>query len=803
VSGGYIDSLIEGTVDRTDEQLSDAEYAERRFNNPQIPEALEDDPTGEKHFNRQVTDGNGNPMEGLTKGAPIPLRLRPYQKKIIDHERNWLALRLARRTGKTFLLGVAAMVEALRNPAAEVLILAPNQSHVKIMFDDMLRPLLGAYTHSSGKMGIPDDPGRIGQDADYAVTTNTQKPQEIVIEGEGNHQSTIRGMVISDSARGQDASLIIFDEADYAPPGKVRPIVTPIQASAPNTRMMMSSTPSGRTDSYFYQACHSSDWKEFHCDISVIPHMDEEKRAVMARAAGGENTNTFKQEYLAQFGEQTKGVFSQQELKKSLVVSPYVQALEDVDRQTYERTPLLATTESKARGRGEFVDHSRALKSMDWQVKRDHIGSRSVYKPSYRGHGVVTAGTDWNDIAGMHTVLTWWPPAEWIREGKIEVARFPYDANGQPNVAHRAKADGRAKRLIVGSDNGDPGGPQDLRQVRGLVIWHGQLESGNFEWQSAANRVAGLMSIPNFIDSWYVDKGYGDTVNAMIKGIMESGEYFADMNLTDTAHQIPEPVLRNINLFHPSRDQDKTGKIYEPIDFSRRYDHRDFNNLSDGEGRYKDVMVTLGQQMVSARRILFPHSELIGYHNDADLGGSIQTTTDKKTGQIREQRGQTRDPDRLRENGAAPDRGEEAFGGLVTQMQQFVIDSYTTTGRPRYAGIDHGIDGWMLSLLAYYENHSDEDEPGNVFREKAEAPVGVAEDIFDAAQEVTEEVHKSRRDPSPTSQSEGHFNVKNYSGADGPLQQVLRGHVDPSDAGTSLGDMMEAAQRHIASKDRD
>jgi intein/homing endonuclease len=727
-------------------------------------------------------------------------RKRTYDISVKDHH-NYIADGMCvHNSGKTFLLGVAAITEALRNPAAKVLLLAPNQSHVKLMFDDMIRPLLKAFKHpTSGKVGIPGEETRIGQDADFAVTTNTQKPQEIIIEGEGDHKSSIRGMVISDSARGQDASLIIFDEADYAPAGKVRPIVTPIQASSPNTRMVMSSTPSGRTDSYFYQACHSGDWEEFHVDISAIPHMTEERRARLARAAGGEDTNTFKQEYLAQFGEQTKGVFSQQELKKAFVVSPYVKALEDVDRRTYERKSLLASSGGQASGRDSFIPHEQGLQAMDWDVSRDRIGSHSVYKPRFRGHGVVTAGTDWNDIAGMHTVITWWPPAQWIQEGRIEVSRFPYES-GRPDVSHRAKADGRAKRFVVGSDNGDPGGPHDLRQVRGIVIWHGQLESGNFEWQSAANRVAGMMSIPNFIDSWYVDKGYGDTVNSMIHGIMESGEYFADMNLTSEALSIPEPVLRNINLFHPSRDQDKTGKVYKPIDFSKPYEHRDFD-LSEGEGRYKDVMVTLGQQMVSARRILFPHSELIGYHDDAALGGSIDTTTDPQTGQIQETRGQQHDADRLRENGAAPDRGEDSFGGLVTQMQQFVIDGYTTTGRPRYAGIDHGIDAFLLSLLAFYENHSDQDEPGNIFRTKAEAPVDVADDIFDTAEEVTQELSKARTDPSPSSESHGSFQTKNYSSQNEPLEEVLRGHADPEKAGTSLGDMIRSARRHLKSKD--
>jgi hypothetical protein len=790
---GGLGSFIESATTYDKESLSDVEFAETYFLNPTVPYATEDDPDGSHHFNLHVSDAQGNPMEGLKKDEPIPLRLRDYQRRVVEHENKWRVLRFGRRVGKTFLLGVEAVTHALRNSNAQVLILAPNQSHIKVLFDDYIRPMLRVYKHDrTGEIGITEDVSEVGEKYDYALEKDTQKPQEVVIVGEGDHRASIRGMVINDSARGQSASKLIFDEADYADTEMVQAVVAPIIMTRPNTEILMSSTPTGRTDTFYYDKCQDDDWKEFHETFEVLPHFDQDLYDRMAKLAGGENTNTFKQEYLAKWGSATEGVFNQDALRKSYIVSPYCKVLEKLHRKTGEREPLLAMDRNEPQK--DVKAHYDAVERTNWNVQPNPLGSRSVYQPRYRGNGVVTAGTDWNEEAGMQTVLVWWPPAEWIRQGKVKVARFEYDQDGVPNTSSRDKAgNGTPKRLAVGRDNGDPGGIHDLREVRGIVIWHGRLEgTAHFNWTAAANRVAGIMSIPNFVDTWYVDKGYGRQVNQMIREIMASGEYRPDQKLLSQSVDIPDPLLRNINQFHP----EKEGKTFKPIDFSARYEHEDFDFMK-GKGSYKAVMVNLAQRMISEHKLLLPYGELVGYYGSDELGSTYQERIDKETAQKKRVAQQVTNDDKIDDTGGAKPRGETGIGGLVNQMQAWQIDGRSPTGKPRFSGIDHTIDGLMLAILGYWEQHSRERE-GNMFRQEGKAPGGSATDVLGLSQQASRN-NRPDRDPGETVQ-EGEFTMKEYGPSDDPFDEIVHGNKSPRDVGTSLEEMQEATLRHYRKK---
>jgi len=88
-------------------------------------------------------------------------------------------------------------------------------------------------------------------------------------------------------------------------------------------------------------------------------------------------------------------------------------------------------------------------------------------------------------------------------------------------VTTKRKKDGLGNPIpyVIGDDNGDPGGPHDLSQAEGIVIWHGRLEQGRFTAISAANRVCSIMAIDDFVDAWYVDKGYGMQINQIVQQI--------------------------------------------------------------------------------------------------------------------------------------------------------------------------------------------------------------------------------------------------------------------------------------------
>lgn len=786
VSDDSVSQLLDSVMDDGSRMARDA-WAERHFLNPQVPEALQDDPDGSYHADFHIRKPDGTPFKNIKKGQPIPLRLRPYQREVMTCGRKLRALRWGRRSGKSFQVGVEVVTEALRNPNAKVLVLAPGQNQVKLLFDDYIRPLLEVYKHrSSTKVGIDENTDDLGRTADFAITTDTKKPQEIVISDGDNHHATIRGMVVSDSARGQSATLVVLDEADYADSEDIEQIVGPILMTSSATEILMVSTPSGKPETFFRSAWGDSSWWTSHKTFKVLPHYDQEMHDQMARLAGGEDTNTFKREYLAEWGTSTEGVFDTKALERSYIVSPYPRVMEELDERTRDRTPMIAAS-STSYEKNELA-HYQGVRPTDYSP--GEIGSRSIFRPGHLSgnKGVITAGTDWNDLAGMQTVLIWWPPEDMIEEGRITVSRFPYD-NGTPDTTGRAKDDqGKPKEFVVGRPNGEPGGPHDMTNVRGIVIWHGRLEEGQFNWQSAANRVASIMSIDGFVDSWYVDKGYGAQVNKMIKQIMASGQWINDMYNIHKARDVDEPVLNNIRKFDPEKDPELTGRLYKTIRFGDPYDHRDID-FSKGEGRYKDVMVNLTRKMVSGREILFPYGAFTGRHSAEEMGSRRETHANKEEGRFEEREVDVTDRDIIDENGGEVARGEGSFGGLVTQMQTTYIDGYTTTGRPRYKGDWHAVDGLMLAVLAYYEQFSEAGD-GNMFRTEGSVPTAREEDMFAALERST----SARRGPrTPDGQSSnGPFQHPRYDGSgEGPLEDLMNGNVTSEEAGTTLSQMVE------------
>lgn len=788
-TGNIWQDLFE-SVSSDQAELTPAEFADRHFLNPRVPKAVRDDPDGSFHFNLQLADAEGNAIPGIKKDQPMPLTMRWYQKDIMDNKSRFRVLRLGRRTGKSFTLAVEASSEALRVPNARILILTPNESHIKVLFDDYIRPLLGTYRHrKSGRIGIPNEPsGIVPADCDFVITTDTKKPQEIRITDGDGHNTTIRGMVIGTAARGQSASLLIFDEADYANTEDVKAIVAPIIMTAPDTRVLMSSTPTGRRDSFYYQACQDPKWKQYHHTFEVLPHFTQELYDEMANLSGGEASNTFQQEYLAEFGGQMEGVFDQAALNRSFIINPYIQVLESVKEQSRERIPDLATTHTDtARRRRAYFE---GVQPRDWLAAKGAIGSESIYRPEYRGAGVVTAGTDWNEMAGMQTVVIWWPPKAWLRDGRLKVARFEYDKS-EPIISSRAKdSSGQARQFSIGRDNGDPGGSHDLSQVKGIVIWHGRLEAGHFNWQSAANRVAGIMSIPDFIDTWYVDRGYGMQVDKLIQGIMESGQYMPDMTLLHKAEDIDEKLMRNIRRFHPEMDPEQTQRMYRTIPFGARYPHLTID-FQRRDPHYKDVMVDIVRRMVVGRQLLFPYGELTGYYRNNELGVHYSDELDPVTGKLIEEGTRETDRDRIDLTGADPARGDRSFGGLLTQMREWRVEHYsTTTGRPKYAGQDHAIDGFMLAALAWWENFSEESN-SNIFRKATGAHTGLASEVIEPVSATS----RHGIPETPSTKQAGNFRHKHYKDERAPLTQMQNG-ASPEKVGVSLGEMVRQAAHH-------
>ena len=126
-----------------------------------------------------------------------------------------------------------------------------------------------------------------------------------------------------DKARGQPADMLVFDEIDYVSQSDIEAAIA-ILFDNPKCRVLMATTPTGKRG-FFYNRCidKALRYKEFHhfshVSPSVTKHAHEEILASSSTAA-------FLREILAEFGEEMVGVFSNDDIDKSL--KPY--KLEDV-----------------------------------------------------------------------------------------------------------------------------------------------------------------------------------------------------------------------------------------------------------------------------------------------------------------------------------------------------------------------------------------------------------------------------------------------------------------------------------------
>jgi hypothetical protein len=222
-----------------------------------------------------------------------PLKLRWYQREMIEHSGNRRVSRCGRGVGKTVCLSAYAIWEAFTKPNTRVLIIAPYESQVKLIFDDAIRPM------------IADSPA-----VRQSVTKDRSQPFWI----EFTHGSAIVGMTAgtrsgqhASSIRGQTAAVLILDEADYLTP-QAHAAIDAIIRRFPNVRVWASSTPTGKRE-WFYGICtdRRQGYQEFHYPSSVSPDWTDDAEEGARLTLTEEE---YQHEYLAEWGTQAQGVFN-------------------------------------------------------------------------------------------------------------------------------------------------------------------------------------------------------------------------------------------------------------------------------------------------------------------------------------------------------------------------------------------------------------------------------------------------------------------------------------------------------------
>ena len=199
--------------------------------------------------------------------------------------------RIGRRAGKTETIAIKMLHYGYTNENVTILVIAPYKNQVGLIFDK-----LDTFLSKSDSLKA-------------SIKRNTKNPYRV----EFFNGSKIIGFTAgtrtgskSTGIRGQDAHMILMDEADYLSNSDFE-VILAIQASRPDVYIWASSTPTGKRE-MFWRFCTEKElgYKEFHFPSSISPswslQTERLERAQYSDAG-------YKHEFEAEFGDIAEGVF--------------------------------------------------------------------------------------------------------------------------------------------------------------------------------------------------------------------------------------------------------------------------------------------------------------------------------------------------------------------------------------------------------------------------------------------------------------------------------------------------------------
>lgn len=218
---------------------------------------------------------------------------RWYQEEVLSCTSQFRILRAGRRSGKSESMMVNALHHADTNSNHNIIVLAPYEGQVANLFD-ILHKLIDKAPN---------------KDLASSIVRDTKNPFRL----EFSNGSKILGFssgsktaARSDKIRGFDAHVIIVDEMDYIDDEDLD-AVTAILASHKECQYWVASTPSGEHNKFFaYSVDKNHAFKEFWVIAHESPEYTEQTDAWFKNDY---SLDKYQHEILADFGEQSQGVF--------------------------------------------------------------------------------------------------------------------------------------------------------------------------------------------------------------------------------------------------------------------------------------------------------------------------------------------------------------------------------------------------------------------------------------------------------------------------------------------------------------
>jgi hypothetical protein len=216
-------------------------------------------------------------------------KLLPYQIKLYDSIKQSNSIKhvinCTRRFGKSFILCLLAIEQALQNPNKLIRFAAPTQKQLK----EIIQPIMVEILND-----CPDKykPVFKTQDSKYVF----QNGSEIHIAGCDNNNA--------ENLRGHRSDLNLIDEAgsisdlEYV----LKDILMP-QTLTTGGRTIISSTPPRTPAHYFPRLCQEAIWGNYYSKFTIYDNksLKQETIDLYCNEAGGVNSSTWKREYLCEF----------------------------------------------------------------------------------------------------------------------------------------------------------------------------------------------------------------------------------------------------------------------------------------------------------------------------------------------------------------------------------------------------------------------------------------------------------------------------------------------------------------------
>ena len=213
----------------------------------------------------------------------------PYQKEMLEDPSRFIVVCAGRRVGKSLVMSVKALWFAYTHPKSSTLIVAATQRQSMLMFDKLL--------------------GHI-YDSPLLSVSVTRKTRTIIELSNGSRIVALPCGRYGKTLRGENADLVIIDEAAFVPEEVITNVMMPMIATT-NGKMILLSTPYDKAH-FFYKAFNSPRWSKYRFKTSDNPLVTQEYLDMQLESSG---EKAFRQECLAEFVDDESTYFPMELLR--------------------------------------------------------------------------------------------------------------------------------------------------------------------------------------------------------------------------------------------------------------------------------------------------------------------------------------------------------------------------------------------------------------------------------------------------------------------------------------------------------